>query len=393
MIATKTAKATVDLWVVGAGGLLAGEFLRLAADHPGLSLAGLVTRGGGEELGELHPHLAGVATGPAIDLASALPQFAGRGEDGEEIGDGPTPIAAPDVPPRGGWADGRAGRARVGSAVLLALPHGETATVWQRVRAELGERAERLVVVDLSADHRLPDPALYERWYGEHPAPAEPARFAYGLPELAREALRGATRIAAPGCFATALQLATLPAAPWLDAESPWVYHGVTGSSGSGAKPRPGTHHPHRHGNLWAYGLGGHRHEAELAQALAPLGLAPEVVFVPHSGPFVRGIHLTATLPLAAGGDATAAAESYAEAYAEAPFVDVLPAGDAPDLRRVVGSNRAALSATPRGSTLVVTLTLDNVLKGGAGQALQALNLALGWPETAGLPTHAMGVL
>ncbi len=220
--------------------MLAGEFLRLLELHPGLELAAATSREPGTEL---HRHLANglCASDPAV-AESALVERLARGER---------------------------------AALVLALPHGESARVWLALKAKLGATADALYVLDLSADFRLRDPALYRATYGHaHPAPDELARFVYGLPELAREPLRGAHRVAAPGCFATALQLAVLPAAEArvLDSARPWVLNGITGSSGSGNEPKPGTHHPHRHGNLWAYSVGGHRHEAELQQALGPLG-------------------------------------------------------------------------------------------------------------------------
>ena len=148
------------------------------------------------------------------------------------------------------------------AAVVLALPHGESPALWKRLRSELGRAAERVVLVDLAADYRLRDERLYASAYGAaHADFAEVPHFAYGLPEYRRAALRKATRCAAPGCFATAIQLATLPAAyaGVLDSDRPWILHGITGSSGSGNAPKPGTHHPHRHGNLWAYSLDGPR--------------------------------------------------------------------------------------------------------------------------------------
>ena len=277
---------------------------------------------------------------------------------------------------------------------MLALPHGESARAWLALREKLGAAAEALFVLDLSADFRLREPALHRATYSHaHPAPAELARFVYGLPELAREPLRGARRVAAPGCFATALQLAVLPAAEArvLVVRRPWVLNGITGSSGSGNEPKPGTHHPHRHGNLWAYSVGGHRHEAELNQALAPLGPLPELAFVAHSGPFARGIHLGAVLPLARELDTAEARALFAERYRGEPFVEVLPEGT-PDLRSVTGSNRVSIGVAVRGSVLHVLLTLDNLVKGGAGQGMQCLNLMLGFAETAGLPRVGLGV-
>jgi N-acetyl-gamma-glutamyl-phosphate reductase len=343
--------------------LLAGEFLRLAAQHPELELGGLATREPGEDLSRLQPHLG--ASCVSLSVAGTTEALREHLNDPAER-----------------------------AVLVLALPHGETAPLWSALRAALGARAERLLVLDLSADYRLRAAGLHRRWYGQsHPDADELERFAYGLPELGREAIRRATRVAAPGCFATAMQLACLPAARAgvLDAARPWVLSAVTGSSGSGAKPLPGTHHPHRHANLWAYGLAGHRHEAELLQALAPLGLAPALAFVPHSGPFVRGIHLTAVLPLARALELDEARALFTQAYAGEPFVEVLAEG-APDLRRVVGSNRAALGVATKPQTLIVLCTLDNLVKGGAGQALQALNLMLGLEESTGLPRAGLGV-
>ena len=353
------ATSTVPVFLCGARGMLAGEFLRLAELHQGLELAAASSR---EPGAGLHRHLP--AAIQALDSAAFERSLAERVRSGER------------------------------AVLVLALPHGESARTWNALRTALGTAAERLVVLDLAADYRL-DAERYRATYGRaHADLAELPRFVYGLPELHRERLTSATRIAAPGCFATALQLALVPAAEarLASTESPWVVSGITGSSGSGIEPKPTTHHPHRHDNLWAYSIGGHRHEAELEQALAPLGAPPPVAFVAHSGPFARGIHLTATLPLRAAIDGAEARAVYAERYAHEPFVEVLSAESTPDLRSVVGSNRASIAVEVRGSALHVLLTLDNLIKGGAGQGLQCLNLALGFPETTGLPRSGLGV-
>ncbi len=364
----QAATKTVPLWVLGTSGMLTGELLRLVDNHPGLRLAGAVSRDPERELGDLHPHLAGPGreTRATIDVESAAVELR------EYLS----------------IADNRA-------ALVLGLPHGQSAQAWNTLRSMLGDAAERLFVVDLSADYRLRDPEVYARWYGKaHADPEELEHFVYGLPEVTRGEMAAAKRVAAPGCFATTLLLSSLPAASagLLDPTGVWSYSAVTGSSGSGVVPKPGTHHPHRHGNLWAYGLDGHRHEAELRQGLASSSVAPEICFVPHSGPFARGIHLTAMLPLARPTTTEEALDCYRGFYAGEPFVEVLDEG-APDLRRVVGSNKAVLGAHVRGSTLVVLLALDNLIKGGAGQALQGLNLMLGHPEGQGLPRLGMGVV
>ncbi len=354
-------QAAVGVWLFGARGLLAGELLRLLELHPRLSLEGAVSRSA-QPLSQAHPHWLGDKLTQTSE--EAVDQIAKR-------------LATKDK-----------------AAVFLALPHGDSAAVVAALHQRLGKDFERLALVDLAADFRLADPALYRSAYGhEHPAPAELAGFAYGLPELNRAAIQKHGRAAAAGCFATALQLASAPAARagLLDAKLPWHFFGVTGSSGSGAEPKPGTHHPHRHGNLWAYSLEGHRHQAELVQCLRPLGMEPPIVFLPHSGPFARGIHLTAALPLARAATTQSALEIYSQAYAGEAFVEVLE-GRVPDLRSVAASNRASIGVHVRGSVLCVLVTLDNVVKGGAGQALQCMNVILGFPETWGLPRFGLGV-
>lgn len=352
---------STGLYLWGAGGMLAGEFLRLCELHPALELQSAVARSG-MPLAQSQPHLASNAS--TCSSEDAQEQLRKRLESGER------------------------------AAVVLALPHGESPALWKRLRASLGDLAQRALVVDLAADYRLHDAALYASAYGSpHEDFAQAQEFAYGLPEFQRANLRAATRCAAPGCFATAIQLACLPAAyaDLLDAARPWILHGITGSSGSGNAPKPGTHHPHRHGNLWAYALDGHRHEAELAQALALRGISAPLHLVPHSGPFARGIHLTAALPLRGSVSARDVLAIYRAAFAAEPFVEVLDEA-VPDIRRVAGSNRAALAVSVRGDLLTVVLTLDNLVKGGAGQALQCLNLMLDYPETWGLPRSGLGV-
>ncbi len=354
-------QAPLPAWIFGARGLLAGELLRLLELHPGLRLAGAASRSA-QALQAAHPHVPQeLCTQSNEEALAAIASALARHE-------------------------------RV--AVFLALPHGESGSLVAHMRRSLGASFERLALVDLAADFRLQDLDLYRGAYGhEHPAPAELPEFAYGLPEIHRATLMLKRCAAAAGCFATALQLAAWPAAKagLLDPRAPWHFFGVTGSSGSGAEPKPGTHHPHRHGNLWAYSLDGHRHEAELAQCLRPLGLDPSVVFLPHSGPYARGIHLTATLPLAAPLDSAALEDVFRQAYAGEPFVEVLH-DKAPDLRSVTGSNRVSIAALVKERTACVLLTLDNVVKGGAGGALQCMNVLLGFPETWGLPRFGLGV-
>jgi len=342
------AAKTVPVHVVGARGLLAGEFLRLLEAHPVLRLAGAYAREPQGTLRDCHPHL-------GVDHALTAP-------------DGLTEALTADL-------------ARGSAVLLLALPHGASRGFWETLRSALGEAPEGLQVVDLSQDFRLEgaEPAGWPDWH-------------YGLPEL-HPLPDDCARVAAPGCFATAVQLATVPAARagLLAAGAPLVVNAVTGSSGSGAVPKSGTHHPHRDGDYWAYAVDGHRHEAEmLAPRNFPAG-APPLHFAAHSGPFRRGIHVSAVLPLADGVDASAVRHAYESAYAGAPFLQVLAAGATPHVRHVAGSNRVDLAVGMRHGAAQVQLALDNTLKGGAGQALQCLNLMLGLPQTAGLPVNGLG--
>jgi N-acetyl-gamma-glutamyl-phosphate reductase len=334
--------------VLGAAGYAGGELLRLLLQHPAVTECVATSRSqGGKPIGEVHPALA-----PVTDarFSGASPGEAARGRD----------------------------------VVFLCLEHGESS----RVAGEVFDAGPGLVV-DLAADFRVHDPRLYERYYGPHAAPEMVHRFTYGLADVVGCRLRGAAAIAAPGCFATAAQLALYPLArPGLEL-APSLF-AITGSSGAGVKPRPTTHHPMRAHNLFAYSVLGHRHEAEVLESWREWTGRPEArarVMV-HSGPVVRGIYLTlhASLPDAArGAEAGALAERFREAYRDRPFVRVLDAP--PELTHVVGTNYALLHAvqSPDGEEIQVMVAIDNLVKGAGGQAIQAMNLALGIDERAGL--------
>jgi N-acetyl-gamma-glutamyl-phosphate reductase len=269
------------------------------------------------------------------------------------------------------------GEAAVGrDVVFLALEHGESS----RLAGEVFESGPGLVI-DLAADFRIADMRLYERFYGQHASPDHVHRFRYGLADVVGERLRGATAIAAPGCFATAAQLALWPLANAGVQTTP-VMFAITGSSGAGVHPRPTTHHPARASNVFAYSVLGHRHEAEILQRWREWtgDAEAEPRLLVHAGPFVRGIYLT----LHARGEGLSPG-IYHKAYHGRPFVRVLERP--PELTHVVGTNYAHLHAagTPDGRELQVTVAIDNLVKGAGGQAVQAMNLALGLDETAGL--------
>lgn len=341
----------MNVAVVGAAGYAGGELLRLLYQHPGVREITAVSRSrAGAPVAEAHPALAALTD---ARFSGAAPGEIARGRE----------------------------------VVFLCLEHGESSRVAGEVFA-----AGPGLVVDLAADFRVRSRALYERYYGVHAAPELLPRFCYGLADVVGEGLHGAGAIAAPGCFATAAQLALYPLArAGLDA-APSLF-AITGSSGAGVQPRPTTHHPMRAHNLFAYSVLGHRHEAEVLQSWREWVGRPEATarLLTHSGPFVRGIYLTlhARLPgksaLATADPGATASGWFREAYAGRPFVRILDAP--PELTHAVGTNYALIhvAASDDGTELQVAVAIDNLVKGAGGQAIQAMNLALGIDEQAGL--------
>jgi N-acetyl-gamma-glutamyl-phosphate reductase len=276
--------------------------------------------------------------------------------------------------------------ARGVDVVLLGLPHGVSATKVPELVAIPG-----LKVVDMSGDFRLRDADAYARHYGKtHPAPALLAEFTYGLPEANREAIRRARLVAAPGCFATTIELALLPLARAGLLEGVVHVQGITGSSGSGAAPSAGTHHPVRAGNLKAYKPLEHQHVPEIEQTLRAAGARDLALrFVPVSAPLGRGILATAFVELAEEWTQARLDALYRDAYAKEPFVRV-PRRRLPEVAAVSSSNFAEVGVVAgpvRGGRRTVTVlgALDNLVKGGAGQAIQDMNLMLGLDEMASL--------
>jgi N-acetyl-gamma-glutamyl-phosphate reductase common form len=341
--------------VIGGAGYAAGELLRLLCQHPQVTECVATSRSqAGKPIGEVHPALAPATIGR---FAGTTPGETARGQD----------------------------------VVFLALEHGESS----RVAGEVFEAGPGLVV-DLAADFRVQDLPTYQQHYGSHQAPALLSRFRYGLADVVGSALRGASAIAAPGCFATAAQLALYPLArSGLDI-MPSLF-AVTGSSGAGSQLKTTTHHPARAHNLFAYSVLSHRHEAEILQGWRHwVGRQDASVrLLAHAGPFVRGIYLTlhAFLPegiaIFGGNPGSTAAKWFREAYAGRPFIRVLDAP--PELTHVVGTNYAFIHAVESqdGRELQVSVAIDNLVKGAGGQAIQAMNLALGIDECAGLTATA----
>jgi len=349
--------ARVPTLVLGGSGYVAGELLRLIALHPRLELAAAVSDSRpGERVAGAFPH-----------LAPAYPETAFVGAD-----EAARLIATIPV-----------------SAVLAAAPHGVSAALIDRLLAAAAAAGTRPRVVDISADYRYADPDAYAGVYGHpHGAPARLKEFSCALPE--HLATLATPHVAHPGCFASAMLLAIVPLLKLGLVEPAFYVSAVTGSTGSGRAPVEGTHHPRRHSDLYAYNALGHRHAPEvLGVARALTGRNAELNFVPHSGPFARGIHATIQARLLAPMTSAEVRAALAAFYTGQPFVRVL--ADPPRLKDVVTSNYAHLSAVANGTTVAVLCVLDNLTKGAAGGAVQWLNRMFGWDATLGLAAPAPG--
>jgi N-acetyl-gamma-glutamyl-phosphate reductase len=333
--------------VVGASGYSGLEVLRIVLRHPRLELVAATSeQRAGRAVGEAFPSLRGLVS---LDFEALDPvSLAGRID-----------------------------------VAFICLAHATAAPVVAALR-KAGVR-----VVDISADFRLRDPAVYEEWYGPHGAPELFGQAVYGLPEVYRSELAGAELVAAPGCYPTG---ALLPMLPFLRegvvAPGPVIVDAKSGVSGAGRSLSEDFLLGELDENVRAYKVAAHRHGPEIAQeASAAAGRPVGVTFVPHLLPVIRGIasavYLQPSAPLS-GQDARAILE---RAYRDAPFVRVLPEGETPSLANVRGSNFCDVAAIPdeRNGTLVVLSTLDNLVKGAGGQGVQCLNLTQGWDETLGL--------
>ena len=269
--------------------------------------------------------------------------------------------------------------------VFLALPHKTSA----KVAMELFATGVR--IIDLSGDFRLSSALAYQRDYGAaHPCPAELGTFVYGLPELNRNALRGAARVASPGCFATAITLGLLPLAKAGLLRGAVHTVGVTGSSGSGAAPSLAVHHALRANNLRTYKPLAHQHRPEIVETLTRAGAIDlDLGFVPVSAPLPRGIFATSFARVPKDFGAGDAAALWSQTFAGEPFVKIV-LGRYPEVVGVIGGNYVevgfelgAIEGDAR--TLACFSALDNLVKGGAGQAVQSMNLALGLAEETAL--------
>ncbi len=333
--------------VIGGSGYGGAELIRRLLRHPEVELVRVASVDYiGEPLSTVHPNLEGQTS---LKFEGLSPGEAAKGMD----------------------------------VVLLGLPHKVSATKMPELMAT-GTR-----VVDLSGDFRLRDKDLYKRYYGaEHPCPSmlTDGSFVYGLPELHREAIKSARYVASPGCFATTIELALLPLARAGLLEGEVEVVGITGSSGSGIAPGAGTHHPVRVNNLKTYKPLDHQHIPEIVQTLTDAGAKDlSLRFVPVSAPLSRGIFATSFAHVKESVTAEKIRSLYAEAYAKEPFVRV-PAKRLPEVVAVKGTNYAEVAVHPgdaKGGTRTVACfsVTDNLIKGGAGQAIQSMNLMLGLDE------------
>jgi N-acetyl-gamma-glutamyl-phosphate reductase len=333
--------------IFGASGYAGGELIRLVDGHPDLEtvlLAGNTTAGAA--LADVHPHLSG----------------------GERRLAGLDPAAAEGL-----------------DLAFLALPHGASAALAMQL-LDLG-----VSVADLGSDFRLDSMSRYaEAYTAEHPFADELGRWAYGIPELFADSIRGADRVAVPGCYPTSaiLALGPLLAAGLIDA-SPIVVDSMSGVSGAGRGAKAHLTFGAVDEGVSAYGVLTHRHRPEIEQGLEmAAGTEATVIFTPHLVPMQRGILSTCHAPISNGSFASDLRRVLEAAYADSPFVEVQDTP--PQTRWVVGSNRCLLSvrADPRTGTALVLSAIDNLLKGAAGQAVQCANLMLGLPETSGLPMN-----
>lgn len=347
--------------VLHGAGYAGGELLALLLAHPLVTPTVVTSRSqAGQPIWTTHARLRG-----QTDLVYADPAHLGMAD------------RAPEAEGAGAF-----------DVAFVCAEHGQGAAAVRTLRQSGFDK----LIIDLSADHRLGSVETYERVYGlTHPAPDAMRSAVYGLTEVNRDWLPGATLVANPGCFASGIALALKPLA---DAIGPYHAHvtALTGASGSGARPSATTHYPTRDGNVRAYKPLAHRHLAEVQETL---GADATVRFVPVSGPWTRGIWGTAHVALpdsAHLGDVTESADSLTEAvsaafeaaYGDAPLVRMSP-DILPELKPVVGTPFFDVGWVVKDGHLVVGFALDNLLKGAASQAVQNLNLVLGWPEALGL--------
>lgn len=338
--------------LIGATGYTGAELWRLLANHPHAEITMAVARKEvGKKVSDLFPHLTGRAN---LTLEAFDPDVVAQRAD----------------------------------VAFLALPHGTAAEAGKA----LYDRG--LTVLDLSADFRIKELPTYEQYYGKHPCPELLPKAQYGLVERYREQLKGAKLVAVPGCYPTSV---TLAAAPLLRAGLAFperiLAACMSGVSGAGREAKVSSLFCEAGEGISAYGVASHRHQPEMEQELFfAAGEPVSLTFVPHLAPMSRGIHATIALDLKPGVDAADIDVVMRKAYEGSPFVKWLGLGQFPSTAHVRGSNRAHISGAvdARVHRVVLTSVIDNLVKGASGQAVQCLNVVMGWPETLGLEGGAL---
>lgn len=337
----------VKVGIVGATGYTGAELVRILSNHPRVELSVLTSE-----------------SYAGLPYEKVYPAFHGRVRSGCESLD----------------PDAVAERAEV---IFTALPHTKSMECVPRF-LDAGKK-----VVDLSADFRLRDRGVFEAWYAPHTAPEFLSRAVYGLPELHREEIRGADLVAVPGCYPTSAILGVAPVvrAGFLDADS-LIVNSASGVSGAGRSLDLGSLFCEVNEGMKAYKVAQHRHTPEMEQEISMVaGQTVRVTFVPHLVPLSRGILTTIYAGLKVETKEEELLEAYRTFYASEPFVRVLPKGSLPNVRDVRGSNMCdiGLKVDSRTQRLIVVVAIDNLVKGASGQAVQCMNLVLGFPETMGL--------
>jgi N-acetyl-gamma-glutamyl-phosphate reductase len=344
-------------FVLGGTGYVAGELLRLVAGHPNLDLKAVLSDSQpGEPIAKFFPHLAPVYPRLAFSSLDEIKKLISQSSE---------------------------------SAIVSAAPHGVAAKLIDELLMAAEANGARARVFDISADYRYRDAGAYEAVYKHaHGAPSRIEQFTCAVPEHL-DALP-TLHVAHPGCFATAVLLASVPLLK-LELVHPRVFvSGVTGSTGSGRTPSSGTHHPQRHSDFYAYNPLSHRHTPEIVALVhAASRIEADFSFVPHSGPFARGIHVTVQAQARGALKTPELLETLQRFYRGKPFIHVGAA--MPHIKDVAGSNYSYLSGAANGDTVAVTCVIDNLIKGAAGGALQWLNRSFGFEETAGLNAPAAG--
>ncbi len=350
---TRKAKAIV----IGSTGYVGGELLRLIAGHPQMELGAAVsTSSAGDDLAKLYPALAPHYAGQTFATLEEALDTISAGE----------PVAA-----------------------FSAAPHGASAATMATLLNAADAGDTEVHAVDVSADFRYPTEAGFAEVYGaEHAAPKLLDRFTCAVPEHVADS--NERHVGHPGCFATAVLLATVPLFAESLVGSDIFVSAITGSTGSGRSPSAGTHHPERHSNLYAYKVLEHRHTPEIENLIrAASGKEANVRFIPHSGPFARGIYATVQARLMRSHDTEAVRQLYRDFYAQSPFVRIV--AGTPRLKDVVASNYSHIGVAVAGDTVAITCAIDNLVKGAAGGAVQWMNRLFSWPEDTGLSAPSPG--